>query len=165
MINRIMKRKVDQELKINRQVDLKNCYSIIKITDKNILLQQIILGVPDNSIWAIEGLYDRNIIGVLKNHFSDDESNAYKATIWPGQDSYTIKLTEAAKKDIIANLYNWNLDSDIIHQHIYLSDTFYFTLYDNLSESCTWVGKEFDIKLLMDMERQDIVEFTDTTND
>jgi hypothetical protein len=144
-----------------KELELDDCWIINKINDRNKLLSRLIELVPVDSIWTIEGLSDKKIYEVISNHLFSDDAKVWKGTIWPKQNFFKIKLTDKAKDDILQDLPNWDLDWNIIHQHIYKGDKFYLTSYDNLDEACTWISKEFDIIELNKLKGQNVFDFYD----
>ena len=152
---------IRSEIKGN-QIDFKTCWTVNKIYDRNRFLARLIELVPDNSIWTIEGLSDKDIYNLIAKHIVIDDTKIWRGSIWPKHDLYKIKLSEKAKKDLLKGLSKWDLVRNIEHQHIYKGDKFYMTSYDNLHESSTWLSKDFDIKEITTLKDQGVIDFYDS---
>lgn len=135
---------ISEEERSGKMVDAFNCYSLFEIKDPRNLLIEILNLVPDDSIWAIEGVYSEHIISFLKQFHVEDDESVELGTVWPSQKKIRVLLTKDAKNAIIEELKNWNIDVDIVHQHIYKSGFFYFTSYDNLKSGCIWLTNQIE---------------------
>ncbi len=124
MINSI-KKFLGIETDINgKEIDFNNCWNINEINDRNQLLARIIELVPDESVWSIEEVGNKEILDVISKHIITDEQKPSKGTIWPKQKLYKILLSKDAKADILRNIDSWDLSWNIMHQHIYKGATF-----------------------------------------
>lgn len=129
------------------QLDNDNSFCFSRVHNKNELLKEIIRNVPENSIWSIEGLQSKEISDIFEPFVIDDEVHIKRATIFPKQDLFKVQLTQESKKKIASNINSWNLDWEIIHQHIYKGKETYLISYDNLHEACTWISNELRDKI------------------
>lgn len=120
--------------------DFDKAWSFLQIRDKHRFLKWVLSIVPDGTVWNIEGVYDPAILEVLREFPATDNVRISRATIWPRQHTLKVLLTEASKAKLASCLEKWNLDGDLIHQHIYSDTAVYFRSYDNLHENCTWVS-------------------------
>lgn len=111
------------------------------------MLKEIIRIVPENSIWSVEGLYSKEIYDVIEPFVIEDEVYIKRATIFPKQDCFKIQLNQKSKKIIASKIDDWNLDWEMIHQHIYKGKISYLNSYDNLHEACTWIAYELKGKI------------------
>jgi hypothetical protein len=143
------------------QIDFDDCWTVDKIINRNRLLARLIELVPIDSIWTIEGLSDKNIYDLISKHIFVDDNKVWNGTIWPKQNFFKIQLTETAKTDILKELPGWDLELNIIHQHIYKDNKYYLTSYDNLHEWCTWISMYFDIVEMNKLKDQNILDFYD----
>jgi hypothetical protein len=158
IIKKLFKKK--SELK-GKEIDFDNCWSLKKIKDREELLKKIIEVAPENSIWSIEGIEEKNIYEAISKHITTDNTMMQIGTIWPKQKIAKVLLTEIAKKEIVSSIPNWNLDYNITHQHIYKEDVVYFTSYDNLDPKCTWISNLIDKEDFKNLSEKMIIEFDD----
>ena len=128
-------------------LDNNNSFGFSRVHNKNELLKEIIRNVPENSVWSIEGIQSKEIFEIIEPFVIDDEVYIKRATIFPKQDFFKVHLTQESKKIITSKMDSWNLDWEIIHQHIYKEKETYLNSYDNLHEACTWISNELRNKI------------------
>jgi len=116
-------------------------WTFSEIRDKHRFLRWVLSAVPDGTIWSIEGVSDPAILYLAQEFSASDGVQIPRATIWPRQNTMKLLLTPESKERLSASLQKWDLDRDLIHQHIYSDAALYFRSYDNLHESCTWVSR------------------------
>ncbi|MBK3520030.1 hypothetical protein [Carboxylicivirga marina] len=126
--------------RVGKEIDFKNSWAVSKLEDKLEFFKRILTLVPDNSIWAIEGMSDMKLIEYLQTFPIEDSLIVNKGTIWPKQKTLKVLINPISRKSLIQNITFENLDWEIIHQHIYNDEKFYLTSYDNLHEACTWIS-------------------------
>ena len=81
-----------------RHLEKKNSFGFSKVYNKNKLLKEIIINVPDDSIWLMEGIQSKEIFETIKPFIVEDSIYIKKATIYPKQDDYKIELNQNSKK-------------------------------------------------------------------
>ena len=159
MINSIKKFLGIETDLIGDEIDFNNCWNIFEINDRDKLLSRVIELVPDESVWSIEGIENKEIFDVVSKYIITDDQKPSKGTIWPKQKLYKILLSKEAKADILRNIDNWDLSWNIMHQHIYKGDIFYLTSYDNLDKASTWISMELAKTELDKLKEQKIIDF------
>lgn len=150
--------KKENEIK-GKEIDFDNCWTLKKINDREELLKRIIEIAPENSIWSIEGIEEKYIYETISKHITSDDKIMQNGTIWPKQKNVKVLLTEIARKEIINSIPNWNLDYNIMHQHIYKADMVYFSSYDNLHPRCTWFSNIIAKEEFKTLSEENIIEF------
>lgn len=129
------------------QLDRGNSFCYSRVYNKKELLKEIILNVPEGSIWSIEGFQSKEIFKLLEPFIYKDELYSKRSIIFPKGCVMKVQLTEGAKKEIGTHINSWNLDREIIHQRIYRGKDTYLVSYDNLHEACTWISNEMRHKI------------------
>jgi hypothetical protein len=118
--------------------------------------------VPDDTIWAIEGVQDKSLIEFFKSFESSDEEKVALGTVWPKQRTLKVRIDSESREKLINKVPEMNLDWEIIHQHFYFGEHFYLTAYDNLDSSCTWISKRFTIQDFESMISRSELEIIDS---
>lgn len=121
-------------------VDVNDCYALFDIRNSKELFKTIITLVPDDSILAIEGIYSKNIIDLLLKEEVSDNQKVYIVIAWPRQIRLKSRLNSKQKSLILNHCDNWDFGNDIIHQHIYKDNHFYFTSYANMKSGCVFIS-------------------------
>ncbi|NLD36196.1 MAG: hypothetical protein GX654_04930 [Desulfatiglans sp.] len=148
---------VPKEERKGIEINYDNAWEFQSIFNKNEFMSWLIKYVPNDSIWSIEGLYNSKLYQTVQEYTIDDGIKVNRGTVWPRPKYMKIKLSEEAKKVILENINNWNLESDITHQHIYYQNNVYLTSYDNLD--CTWLSKDIDQSELDTLEEKGIIQY------
>ncbi len=145
------KKKLIEQRK-GKEVDYENSWIVAKFKDKEAFLKTFLKIIPDDSVWAVEGKFDHNLIDLLQKYRINDEQKVCKGTIWPKQQKMKVLINKESRKEFIEKLTFTNIEWNIIHQHFYKNNLFYLTSYDNLDEDCTRITNELtksDIEILI----------------
>jgi hypothetical protein len=141
------------------QIDYDNSWCIGDIRDRNAFLSHILDLVPDGSVWAIEGIYEEEILARLGPYETNDDVQVLKGTMWPRQITVKILLDAENKKRIKTMLPDWDLNVNFTHQHIYHREDVLFTSFDNLHDGITYLSRRLDRKALEKLIQQDLFAF------
>ena len=152
---------VPKEERNGAEIDFNNAWEFESISKKNEFLSWLIQYVPNNSIWSIEGLYNKELFRIIRHYLTDDGLQVQRGTVWPRPKYCKVLLNEESKNTILKNINKWNLDVDIIHQHIYYQKDIYLTSYDNLT--CVWLTKIIDQSELDKLEEEGIIVYEKDT--
>lgn len=150
---------VPKSERTGEEIDYNNAWIIDSVNDKFKFLAWLFKNVPSNSIWAIEGIYEKSIIDFLVQYSTNDSRSITLGTIWPKQKFLKILLSDMNKNKILMLMKEWDLSIDLMHQHIYKDDHFYFTSFDNLHPCCTWLSKRIPIGELEKLKTDNIIDF------
>jgi len=132
--------KTKNNLKKIEELNKTNSFKSSMVNNKNGFLTKLINTVPNGTIWSIEGIENTEILKCLDRYKIEDEYRISRNTIWPKQKMIRVKLDSEAKNFLNSKIPNWDLDVDIIHQHLYFKDKTFFTSYDNMHEDCTMIS-------------------------
>jgi len=121
-------------------LDIEEAWTFSAIRDKHRFFKWVLSVVPEGTTWSIEGVNDPAIIEALREVSATDDVRMPQATIWPRQNTVKVLLTQKSKAKLSLCLEKWDLDRNLIHQHIYSDTALYFQSYDNLDENCTRVS-------------------------
>ncbi|MBW3002416.1 hypothetical protein KY338_04625 [Candidatus Woesearchaeota archaeon] len=164
-----IKNLVEKKIK-GGQVDINNCWLIdgLSISSQEDFLIFIIEHVPDDSVWAIEGCFDDNMLNELRKYKTEDSVKVFQACIsqctesgWNDPIRAKVLLSKENKPKIIEIIKKHSLCS-LIHHHIYYKSIFYFTTYDNFSAYVA-VSKKFDNKVMNDYAEKNNIKFIEPT--
>ncbi|ANQ51755.1 hypothetical protein MY04_4417 [Flammeovirga sp. MY04] len=129
-----------------KEIDFDDCWIVGKLDDRDKFITRILELVPDDTIWAIEGVQDQSLLDFFRSFASSDEEKVALGTVWPKQRTLRVRIDSESREKLINKVPEMNLDWEIIHQHFYYEEHFYLTAYDNLDTCCTWISKRFTIQ-------------------
>ena len=142
----------------NKIIDFSDARAFKSIKDKNKFLAWLIVYVPSGSIWHIEGIWSEEVFHTIRDYLTADCFQTYKWFAKPRLKYIKVLLEDQSKKAVCEKIDGWDLDSELIHQHIYFGDHVYLTSYDNLHENCTWVSDKIETAELNRLEEEGIIE-------
>jgi len=120
------------------QMDFSNAWTL-EIYSPHAFLSWLVSIVPNQSVWTVDGLYDRRARQFLKRFRAGGQVKMFNATTSLKLPFVEVDLNSESKPLIMAQIHQWNLDTDFIHQSIRCGDTVYFLAHDNLQD--TWLSK------------------------
>ena len=138
--------------------DYDNCWVVDKIYNKNEFLSKIIKIVPNESVWNVYGVFDKDIVELL----SEFRTRSLKKK----NSAYQIKinLNKNSKRKILKSIHKWDLDKNFISQSIYKKETSYFSSNDNLHNCCTSVSFNINEFEMENLKNDEIIEYKKRMN-
>ena len=96
----------------------------------------------------------------LKKYHAEDGIYLKRGTIFPKEKIFKVKLNEIAKRELIKMIPFWDFNVNFDHQYIYDNERIYFSSFDNLDPTTTWLSKDFNEKFLEYLQKQNVLKYS-----
>ncbi|MGB0368289.1 MAG: hypothetical protein ACPGU4_03745 [Flavobacteriales bacterium] len=138
--------------------ELDDSWVISSIASHSDFFRWLLQAVPENSIWSIDHVFDKKMLGTLMR-FKSQSDHLKKGVFYINNAEINVLLSTEAKQAILEKLDTWDFEANAIHQRIYQNNTLYFVAYDNLHPLCTWLSLSFEKDEIKSLEKKGLIKF------
>lgn len=108
--------------------EIENLFERKKILQS--FLSEVISSCPNDSLWGIQGLYERHSQELLSSYLTSENCH-----FGPIEATYLIKINDESKVNLAEIILTSDIVYDILHQFICKDNVVYFESYDFLQHN------------------------------